>query len=75
MAAAQAAVGVPAADAEAAAWTVRGWADVAVGTASRWTARRIGTSPVPSPGALDEVIRSVPVVLRRPAGGQAPFAA
>jgi hypothetical protein len=53
MAAAQAAVRVPAANAEAAAWTVRGWADVAVGCLA-----------LPGPaafGGLDEVIRSVPV--------------
>src|SRR5579862_1146165 len=60
MAAAQAAVGVPAADAEAAAWTVRGWADVAVGClAVDGPANRDLSGAF---GALDEVIRSVPVV-------------
>jgi hypothetical protein len=59
MAAAAAAARVPAADAEAAAWTVRGWADVAVGclavdrAASR-TRRRDLTGAF---GGLDEVIR------------------
>ncbi len=73
VAAATAAVRVPAGNAEADAWTVRGWADVAVGCValdgpgfagpSDRTARRDG------PGAfsgLDEVIRSMRVV----SGGQ-----
>src|SRR5579863_3160748 len=73
VAAATAAVRVPAGNAEADAWTVRGWADVAIGCvaldgpgftgpARRWV-RRDG------PGAfsgLDEVIRTLPVV----SGGQ-----
>jgi len=54
MAAAQAAVRVPAADAEAAAWTVRGWADVAVGC--------LALDGPAAFGGLDEVVRSVPVV-------------
>jgi hypothetical protein len=59
MAAAQAAVVVPAADAEAAAWTVRGWADVAVGClALDGPANRDLSGAF---GGLDEVIRSVPV--------------
>jgi hypothetical protein len=59
IAAAQAAVRVPAADAEAAAWTVRGWADVAVGClALDGQADRDLTGAF---GGLDEVVRSVPV--------------
>jgi hypothetical protein len=64
IAAATAAVRVPAAGAEAAAWTVRGWADVAVGCLAL-----DGHSKPERPGAfagLDEVIRSVPVA----SGGQ-----
>ncbi|HTX29480.1 MAG TPA: hypothetical protein VME19_20940 [Streptosporangiaceae bacterium] len=53
MAAAAAAVRVPAANAEAAAWTVRGWADVAVGC--------FALDGPAAFGGLDEVIRSVPV--------------
>jgi len=82
MAAAEAAVGVPAADAEAAAWTVRGWADVAVGClALDGPANR---DPPGAFGGLDEVIRWVPVVsgglqaarlrsLRRAAGPVPPW--
>jgi hypothetical protein len=82
MAAAEAAVGVPAADAEAAAWTVRGWADVAVGClALDGPANR---DPSGAFGGLDEVIRSAPVVsgglqaarlrsLRRAAGPVPPW--
>src|SRR5579864_9031777 len=72
IAAATAAVGVPASGAEAAAWTVRGWADVAVGClALDGPAESPAESPADSgaPGAfagLDEVIRSVPVA----SGGQ-----
>src|SRR5580658_4059773 len=59
MAAAEAAVGVPAGDAEAAAWTVRGWADVAVGClALDGLANRDLSGAF---GGLDEVVRSVPV--------------
>jgi hypothetical protein len=71
IAAAQAAVRVPALDAEADAWTVRGWADVAVGClaldGSAWAVP--GGSAPSAPGAfagLDEVIRAMPVV----SGGQ-----
>jgi hypothetical protein len=70
IAAATAAVGVPASGAEAAAWTVRGWADVAVGCLAldgpvESPAESRAESPADSgaPGAfagLDEVIRSVP---------------
>jgi hypothetical protein len=70
IAAANAAVRVPAANAEAAAWTVRGWADVAVGClALDGSASRSARDPVRPSGAfggLDEVIRAVPVV----SGGQ-----
>jgi hypothetical protein len=64
VAAAQAAVTVPAANAEAAAWTVRGWADVAVGcVALEGPARRAGgPHPAGAFAGLDEVVRSVPVV-------------
>jgi hypothetical protein len=64
IAAAQAAVRVPAANAEAAAWTVRGWADVAVGClALEGPARRAGgPRPAGAFAGLDEVVRSVPVV-------------
>jgi hypothetical protein len=54
MAAAAAAVRVPAENAEAAAWTVRGWADVAVGCFVLDCAAAFG--------GLDEVVRSVPVM-------------
>jgi hypothetical protein len=66
IAAADAAVRVPAADAEAAAWTVRGWADVAVGCLMLEGPAfpgSSGTGPDPS-GAfagLDEVVRAVPI--------------
>jgi hypothetical protein len=51
IAAAHAAVNVPAADAEAAAWTVRGWADVAVGCLA--LDRPLGPAGSPgSPGSL-----------------------
>ena len=59
IAAADAAVRVPAANAEAAAWTVRGWADVAVGCLAldgSASAASDGPAP-PAPGAfggLDE---------------------
>src|SRR5580692_11172847 len=71
IAAADAAVRVPAADAEAAAWTVRGWADVAVGCLALDRSAPAGSGgPAPSaPGAfggLDEVVRAMPVV----SGGQ-----
>ena len=71
IAAADAAVRVPAANAEAAAWTVRGWADVAVGClALDGSAPAVPGGSAPSaPGAfggLDEVIRAMPVV----SGGQ-----
>lgn len=76
IAAADAAVRVPAANAEAAAWTVRGWADVAVGCLALDGSALDGSAwagsgrPAPSaPGAfggLDEVIRAMPVV----SGGQ-----
>jgi hypothetical protein len=59
MAAAQAAVRVPAADAEAAAWTVRGWADVAVGCLA--LDGQADRDPTGAFGGLDEVVRSVPV--------------
>jgi len=69
IAAANAAATVPAVNAEAAAWTVRGWADVAVGClALDGTAtpdsRGPGMDSAGPPGAfggLDEVIRAVPV--------------
>ena len=80
IAAADAAVRVPAANAEAAAWTVRGWADVAVGclaldgsasAGSGGPARCAGVrqARASAPGAfggLDEVVRAMPVV----SGGQ-----
>jgi len=71
IAAAQAAGRVPALDAEADAWTVRGWADVAVGClALDGSAPSVPGGSAPSaPGAfggLDEVIRAMPVV----SGGQ-----
>ena len=71
IAAADAAVRVPAANAEAAAWTVRGWADVAVGCLALDGSASAGSGgPAPSaPGAfggLDEVVRAMPVV----SGGQ-----
>jgi hypothetical protein len=76
IAAATAAVKVPAANGEAAAWTVRGWADVAVGCLALDGPALDGSAPAGSlalapylPGAfggLDEVVRTVPVV----SGGQ-----
>ena len=70
MAAASAAVRTPAADAEAAAWTVRGWADVAVGCLALDAPASPGSLAAgPGGGAfagLDEVVRAVPVV----SGGQ-----
>jgi hypothetical protein len=76
IAAANAAVRVPATNAEAAAWTVRGWADVAVGCLALdgpADAGSLGSGSL-GPGArlsgafggLDEVVRAVPVV----SGGQ-----
>src|SRR5207342_3871854 len=74
VAAATAAVRVPAGNAEADAWTVRGWADVAVGCVAldgpgfagpglagpaRRMARRDGSGAF---SGLDEVIRSMRVV-------------
>ena len=63
-AAAAAAAEVPAANAEAAAWTVRGWADVAVGClALDGASRRMrGPDLTGAFSGLDEVVRSVPVV-------------
>ena len=70
-AAATAAVKVPAANGEAVAWTVRGWADVAVGCLALdgpAPAGSRGSAPhLPGAfGGLDEVVRIVPVV----SGGQ-----
>ena len=68
IAAANAAVRVPAANAESAAWTVRGWADVAVGCLALDGPAPPGPAPR-RPGAfrgLDEVVRAVPIV----SGGQ-----
>jgi hypothetical protein len=69
--AADLAVQVPAEDAEAAAWIVRGWADVAIGCLALDGAvvRAASGEPGILPGAfggLDEVVRAVPV----PSGGQ-----
>jgi hypothetical protein len=50
IAAADAAVRVPAANAEAAAWTVRGWADVAVGCLALDGSPRDGSAPAGSGG-------------------------
>jgi hypothetical protein len=63
MIAAAAAARVPAADAEATAWTVRGWADVAVGClAVDGVASRVrGPDLTGAFGGLDEAIRSMPV--------------
>jgi hypothetical protein len=71
IAAADAAVRVPATSAEAAAWTVRGWADVAVGCLALDGSAPTGSSGPAraAPGAfggLDEVVRATPVV----SGGQ-----
>jgi len=64
---------VPASNAEAAAWAVRGWADVAVGCLALDGPALDGAAcPVTEPGTpsafggLDEVVRSVPVT----SGGQ-----
>ena len=68
IAAANAAVRVPAANAESAAWTVRGWADVAVGCLALDGPAVTGPAPR-QPGAfrgLDEVVRAVSIV----SGGQ-----
>ena len=70
VAAADAAVSVPAPDAEADAWIVRGWADVAVGCLALDGLPRPRGSGLPGPRAdgsgafsgLDEVIRAVGVV-------------
>ncbi len=63
-AAAAAAADVPASAAEAAAWTVRGWADVAVGCLALDGPARPGRTPrlTGAFGGLDEVIRRGPVV-------------
>src|SRR5579872_2667167 len=69
IAAATAAVRVPTLDAEADGWTVRGWADVAVGCLALHDAVSSGAFGGLESGAfggLDEVIRAVPVV----SGGQ-----
>jgi hypothetical protein len=68
IAAANAAVRVPAGNAEAAAWTVRGWADVAVGCLALDgpAPPRFGPGQPAAFGGLDEVVRAVPVV----SGGQ-----
>ena len=67
IAAANAAVRVPAANAEAAAWTVRGWADVAVGCLALDGPAPPGSTGLSAAfGGLDEVVRAVPVV----SGGQ-----
>ena len=73
VAAATAAVRVPAGNAEADAWTVRGWADVAIGCVAldgpgfAGPARRLARPDGPGAfGGLDEVIRSLRVV----SGGQ-----
>src|SRR5260370_30504739 len=68
VAAATAAVRVPGGNAEADAWPVRGWADVAVGCVALDGPGRRRVTP-DGPGAfsgLDEVIRTLPVV----SGGQ-----
>jgi hypothetical protein len=62
MAAAAAAARVPAANAEAAAWTVRGWADVAVGCLALDRPPAFGGLDLSGAfGGLDEVVGSVPV--------------
>ena len=69
VAAATAAVRVPAGNAEADAWTVRGWADVAIGCVALDGPGFIDPARRDGPGAfsgLDEVIRSLRVV----SGGQ-----
>jgi hypothetical protein len=67
IAAATAAVSVPASDAEADAWISRGWADVAVGClaldgSSRPRGSALPTDPPGAFGGLDEVVRAVRVV-------------
>jgi hypothetical protein len=63
IAAATAAVSVPASDAEADAWISRGWADVAVGCLALDGAYRPRGSDGPGAfGGLDEVVRAVRVV-------------
>ena len=65
VAAATAAVRVPAGNAEADAWTVRGWADVAIGCVALDGPGFIDPAQQDGPGAfsgLDEVIRSLRVV-------------
>jgi hypothetical protein len=71
VAAANAAVKVPAVNAEAAAWAVRGWADVAVGCLALdgpVFPPSLGSAPDLSGafGGLDEVVRAVPIL----SGGQ-----
>jgi hypothetical protein len=68
VAAAHAAARVPASHAEADAWIVRGWADVAVGClALDGYARRLAKPDEPGAfSGLDEVVRGLPIV----AGGQ-----
>ena len=71
IAAGTAAVSVPAANGEAAAWTVRGWADVAVGCLALDGPGYAGSGePAPRPpGAfdgLDQVVQAMPVT----SGGQ-----
>jgi hypothetical protein len=63
IAAANTAVRVPATNAEAAAWTVRGWADVAVGCLALAGVAPLGSGPDQSGafGGLDEVVRAVPI--------------
>jgi hypothetical protein len=62
MAAGAAAARVPAANAEAAAWTVRGWADVAVGCLALDRPPAFGGLDLSGAfGGLDEVVGSVPV--------------
>ena len=55
-----AAVKVPALNAEAAAWTVRGWADVAVGCLA--LDGSAGPEATGAFGGLDEVVRDTPVI-------------
>ncbi len=60
IAAASAAVKVPAPNAEAAAWIVRGWADVAVGCLA--LDGSAGPKATGAFGGLDEVVRDTPVI-------------
>jgi hypothetical protein len=72
IAAANTAVQVPATNTEAAAWTVRGWADVAVGCLALAGPAPPGSGPDHSGafsgldsgafGGLDEVVRAVPII-------------